>query len=44
MVPIPRQASSFLVVVFVCMYVNRKVEEDGIQNNNYRTISLSKII
>ena len=39
MVPIPRRASSFLVVVFVCMYVNSKLEEDGIpeqQLQNYK--------
>ena len=28
MVPIPRRASSFLVVVF-CIHVNRKVEDEG---------------
>ena len=39
MVPIPRRASSFFVVVFI--HVNRKVEERGRQNNNN---SLPKVV
>ena len=40
MVPITRRASLFLV--FFCMYVNRKEEEEGGKNN--RPINLPKVI
>ena len=39
MVPITGRASSFFEFLFVCMHVNRKEEEGGRQNNNYRATS-----
>ena len=42
MVPIPRRASSFLVVVFVYMLIERR-KRRGRQNNN-RPINLPKVV
>ena len=42
--PLQGERAHSLNFVVVCMYVNRKEEEQGRQNNNYRAINLPKVI